>query len=372
MPTHFHQKKNFNQNLHEVQRGFCSHECDEFFCGVCGVSFSFQNTLISILSFLILKSKNYLYVMVMNTFILVLLCLFGNIGTVHCSAVIRMASTHAARNGLILSPLSQIALRRPAPINTQLETADLLSSIYLTKSETKSTRTLLRAQQEAPPLKKEPLNNPNFSFSNLISKKSRPYITELGRASASGDLDRVLELLRTHDPAENDQYALRKASENGHYGIVRILLQYTSVDASVEHSAALRYASANGHANVVELLLRYSNSDPSALFSYALRMAASNGHLQVVQLLIEDGRVDVTAKHNEAIRWACFYGHWPVVDYLLKQEGVNPRDENNFCVKWAKYNNHMDVHQGIQNYLKLHPEPPPVRRRRSFTSLDSL
>ena len=49
---------------------------------------------------------------------------------------------------------------------------------------------------------------------------------------------------------------------------------------------ALRRASANGHLEVVELLLKHS-ADIHAHYDYALRWASRNGHLEVVKLLKE-------------------------------------------------------------------------------------
>jgi len=71
------------------------------------------------------------------------------------------------------------------------------------------------------------------------------------------------------DVHAHDDYALREASEKGHYDVVKFLLKNS---ANAKDDLALRVASENGHKYVVELLLNYG-------------AASQNGHLDVVELL---------------------------------------------------------------------------------------
>ncbi len=72
------------------------------------------------------------------------------------------------------------------------------------------------------------------------------------------------------DPSDNFNYAIRKASENGHVEIVRLLLsgntslplRLTTIDKRVNpgrnYNIAIRNASSNGHLKVVQELLKGS------------------------------------------------------------------------------------------------------------------
>lgn len=58
------------------------------------------------------------------------------------------------------------------------------------------------------------------------------------------------------DVRADDDYALRWASENGHYDIVKLLLE-NGANVHANDDAALRWASKKGHYNVVKLLEKY-------------------------------------------------------------------------------------------------------------------
>ena len=51
-------------------------------------------------------------------------------------------------------------------------------------------------------------------------------------------------------------------------------------------------------------------------------MASANGHYNVVKLLLEDKRVNPADNNNFAIRWASEYGHYNVVKLLLGDNRV--------------------------------------------------
>lgn len=83
---------------------------------------------------------------------------------------------------------------------------------------------------------------------------------------------------------------LHAASYNGHYVLVRSLLQRGAiVDGRAEHPVPLLGASRNGHVDVVRILLQYGaridahDSDHRT----AIEIAASRGHHSVVRLLLD-------------------------------------------------------------------------------------
>ena len=166
------------------------------------------------------------------------------------------------------------------------------------------------------------------------------------------------------DPKANNNYPLMWAATNGHYGIVKLLLQYTDTktyfndalnratqngyldivklllplsDPKAYDSCALRNAALNGHLKIVKLLLPYS--DPKACDSYALRYAALNGHLEIVKLLIPVS--DPKANYSEALRFTAKYGYLKIVKLLLPLS--DPKAKNSYALRWAAENGHLDI-----------------------------
>jgi len=68
------------------------------------------------------------------------------------------------------------------------------------------------------------------------------------------------------------------------------LLSDSRVDPSDNNNEAIKYASENGHSEVVELLLSNSRVDPSDVNNEAIRLTSGNGYLKVVKLLLSDSR----------------------------------------------------------------------------------
>ena len=154
------------------------------------------------------------------------------------------------------------------------------------------------------------------------------------------------------DPSVGCNGALLGATENGHVGVVRLLvrdprvdptdrnlmfsvdsafdmavemgsgemvglfLAHPSVDPAEGGNQPLRYAAYLGHDEVVRVLISDPRVDPAVSNSVVLREAAREGHEGVVRVLLEDGRVDVEAGGKEAIRLADQNGHPNVVALL--------------------------------------------------------
>ncbi|MCA1980083.1 MAG: ankyrin repeat domain-containing protein, partial [Calditerrivibrio sp.] len=79
---------------------------------------------------------------------------------------------------------------------------------------------------------------------------------------------------------------------------------------------AIRWASKNGYYEVVKLLLEYG-ADVHAGNDFALIYAAGHGHYEVVKLLLEHG-ADVHSDDDSALQWAAERGHSHVVELLKK------------------------------------------------------
>jgi len=74
------------------------------------------------------------------------------------------------------------------------------------------------------------------------------------------------------------------------------------------------------HVELFQLVLKFSNVDPSAKDNDAIRRASENGHTEVVKLLLADppfGTANPSAANNLAIRVASEKGHTEVVKMLL-------------------------------------------------------
>jgi ankyrin repeat protein len=65
------------------------------------------------------------------------------------------------------------------------------------------------------------------------------------------------------------------------------------------------------------LLFDSQSVDPSALGNYALIKASKNGHSEVVRVLISDPRVDPSERAQRALKQACKRGHMNVCHVLL-------------------------------------------------------
>jgi ankyrin repeat protein len=76
----------------------------------------------------------------------------------------------------------------------------------------------------------------------------------------------------------------------------------------------LRSAAHNGHFEIVKYLVEHG-ANIHADNDYALRYAARNGHLEVVTCLVENG-ADIRAEGDYALRWAARNGHFDIVNYL--------------------------------------------------------
>jgi ankyrin repeat protein len=136
-------------------------------------------------------------------------------------------------------------------------------------------------------------------------------------ACKNGNIDSTKDLLsKGVDPSDNNNYAIRCSSYNGHLEVVKLLLTDPGVNPSARNNEAIRWASHNGHLEVVKLLLTDKRVDPSDRDNLAIRWASQKGHIEVVKLLLTDKRVDPSDRDNLAIRLASYNEHYEVVKLL--------------------------------------------------------
>ena len=175
-------------------------------------------------------------------------------------------------------------------------------------------------------------------FKNKIDIDS---ITEVSKYGLLGEVKRLLD--SGVDPSVNNNEAIRKASENGHTEVVKVLLADNRVDPSVRDNEAIREASYKDHSEIVKVLLADDRVDPSADNNKAIRWASYYGHSEVVKVLLADDRVDPSADNNKAIVGASENGHLEVVVLLLADDRVDPSARDNDAIWWASENNHIEV-----------------------------
>ena len=176
------------------------------------------------------------------------------------------------------------------------------------------------------------------------------------------------------DPRENDNRAVRRASEEGLREMVNLLLQWRGpngefVDPRTQDNEAVRFASVMGHTQTVDVLLQWRGPneefvDPRANDNEAVRRASEeeyNSAPTVNSLLQWRGSngefVDPRARNNEAIRRASggAFRNTGTVDVLLQWRGpnnefVDPRTRNNEAVRFASVVGRLEIVDRLLNW----------------------
>ena len=176
-------------------------------------------------------------------------------------------------------------------------------------------------------------------------KDTRYRRTPLSWAAENGHEGVVKLLLETGkvDPDSRDevgQTPLSWAARRGHEGVVKLLLETGRVDLDSRDNNSqtpLSRAAEDGHEGVVKLLLETGKVDLDSRDTYSrtpLSWAARNGHEGVIKLLLKTGKVDLESRDDEygrtPLSWAAEDGHEGVVKLLLETGKVDPNSEDNF------------------------------------------
>ena len=144
------------------------------------------------------------------------------------------------------------------------------------------------------------------------------------------------------------------ASQNGHYNVVKLLLEDNRVNPADDNNSAIQWASKKGHYNVVKLLLRDNSINPADDNNWAIQLASRYGHYNVVKLLSKNNRVinfvKISDDNNLAILWASFYGHYNVIKLLLKH--IN--SFNNDIINYIKKNCSKEINDFYKKYFNLY------------------
>jgi hypothetical protein len=173
------------------------------------------------------------------------------------------------------------------------------------------------------------------------------------------------------DPSVDDQFLLRYACEHGLDELVKLLLADKRVDPAVWGNTPLQLSCAHGHTEVVKLLLADERVDPCVGESSALRFACENDQAEVVKVLLEDKRVDPAADHNIALRLACSRGCVNVVKLLLADQRVDPSEDPS-VLSQAMKDGFVEVVKLLLSDERVLLPSPPSSYFSSLTSFSSV
>ena len=184
-------------------------------------------------------------------------------------------------------------------------------------------------------------------------------------------------------PAVGDATPLFIASQNGHRGVVALLLQMRAQYKPTEDlSSPLLVAAQNGHLQVVEILWEMLKEDAGLNMSKRggatpLYIACQNGHLDVVKKLIDlEAEVNKCLDtHETPLFIACQGGYLDVVTVLMekkadvdkaKQDGASPLYIacQNGHVEVVRYLLVVSTRKPDKNQANTNQEPWPKKRTR--------
>jgi Ankyrin repeats (3 copies) len=180
-------------------------------------------------------------------------------------------------------------------------------------------------------------------------------------ASENGELDVAKALVEEQqaDIHTGDDWAIRRASRNGHLELVQYLVGIGANVCAMDNWA-VKWASYNGHLNVVQYLVS-QGADIHAENDWAMRFASYKGHLDVVKYLTELG-ANVHADDDYAVRLASYMGHLQVVEYLVSQ-GADSTAKDHWAIRMAKLNGHERVAEVLTQHdvagVVAKPDAPP-------------
>ena len=205
----------------------------------------------------------------------------------------------------------------------------------------------------------------DFSFNSAL--------IEAARVGQSEAVEVLLQLGSGSDVLGNISQALLDACDNGHYRVVKLLLD-EKADSNVKKECsrtALYLASRNGHHKIVELLLK-AKADPNIQSLEGvtpLYVASQNGHPQVVELILK-AKADPNIKEDDgwtALMIASQEGHYQIAKLLLERN-ADPNimsDDGCTAITIASHNGHLPV---VELLLNANADPN-IKENDGWTAL---
>ena len=102
---------------------------------------------------------------------------------------------------------------------------------------------------------------------------------------------------------------------------------------------ALRHASLNGHYEIIKVLLK--NDKNKYYINEIFVLACINGNLKIVKYLLANG-ADIETNNNSGLQWASHKGHFKLVKYLV-DNGADINDGLGRALRWAKESGHFKI-----------------------------
>lgn len=207
---------------------------------------------------------------------------------------------------------------------------------------------------------------------DIFSATTQAHETPLHYCARVGNSDVLLEMLNhincnrmqqvINKQAKNGWSPLLVAAEQGHTGIVKILLQsHARVDVFDEHGkASLHLAAENGHDQIADILLWHKAfvNAKTKLGMTPLHLSAQNGFNHLVKLLVETHLASIDAMSltkQTPLHMAALNGQLDVCSSLLNMKAdVNATDiQGQTALHLAAQNDHSEV---VKLFLKHKPE----------------
>jgi ankyrin repeat protein len=202
----------------------------------------------------------------------------------------------------------------------------------------------------------------------LTDKRYKPYAKSwyFHWACTNGAADIVKFQMKELDEWElSDDYnePFYKACENGHFEVVRLLLESPHIDPNryktyeIRREQGIEYcdegddwyhnnppiaaAAKNGHEEVVRLLLDCDRVDEEQI-NTALLIACQFDHMSIARLLLT--KTDYkTFEESAPFRGACVRGRTNIVRMFLDEFDADPSVKDNFAILAASKNGHIDI-----------------------------
>ena len=167
-------------------------------------------------------------------------------------------------------------------------------------------------------------------------------------------------LIDNNNSFYKENYSLKHILDNNYFNVIDFLVDNTVLNSNNIQSI-FQWASTNGYIDIVKKIIdKKIYFDIHFQNDIVLRKAAENGHIKMVRLLVEQG-ADIHSVDDYALRWASDNGHYEIVNFLI-EKGANIHAQNNYAIKWATKKGHTEVVELLNRKLGYStlPSAPPL------------
>jgi len=149
-----------------------------------------------------------------------------------------------------------------------------------------------------------------------------------------------------------DGSPLRWACERGHLDVVKYLGS-KGAHATAHDNIAIIQAVINGHFEVVKYLVDNLGVNPRANKDWALCLASGTGRLSIVRFLCDRG-ANVCVDNNLPLKWASDNCHFETVEYLCKRGAQESRITNVRTLNFIMFRKKMESKQKERAQKKIY------------------